>query len=189
MASEARLLRNHPSVIGFLIGSDNAPPPAIAKMYVDTLHAEDWPMPIIAAASEQGTAETGPSGMKMTGTLRLGSAVVLVCRQAGWRVRVQLRDQRRRQHPAARRSEPHAFAAGAAGALAVPAGTAVSRLRRLVAIRADRAVRQRAGQALWRTQESCGLCRQGPARKLRQRPRAIRGVQRAHGCGQALRPA
>ena len=67
MASEARLLRNHPSVIAFLIGSDNAPPPAIAKMYVDTLHAENWPSPIIAAASDQGTAETGPSGMKMTG--------------------------------------------------------------------------------------------------------------------------
>jgi exo-1,4-beta-D-glucosaminidase len=67
MASEARLLRSHPSVIGFLIGSDNAPPPAVAKMYVDTLHAEEWPTPIIAAASEQGTAETGPSGMKMTG--------------------------------------------------------------------------------------------------------------------------
>ena len=54
MASEARLLRNHPSVIGFLIGSDNAPPAAIAKMYVDTLHAEDWSLPIIAAASDQG---------------------------------------------------------------------------------------------------------------------------------------
>ena len=67
MASEARLLRNHPSVIGFLIGSDNAPPPAIAKMYVDTLKAEDWPAPIIAAAADQATAETGPSGMKMTG--------------------------------------------------------------------------------------------------------------------------
>jgi exo-1,4-beta-D-glucosaminidase len=67
MASEARLLRNHPSVIGFLIGSDNAPPPAVAKMYVDTLHAEGWPLPIIAAASDQATAETGPSGMKMTG--------------------------------------------------------------------------------------------------------------------------
>ncbi|MEW9570320.1 sugar-binding domain-containing protein [Rhodanobacter sp. Si-c] len=67
MASEARLLRNHPSVIGFLIGSDNAPPPAVAKMYVDTLHAEDWTMPIIAAASDQATAETGPSGMKMAG--------------------------------------------------------------------------------------------------------------------------
>jgi exo-1,4-beta-D-glucosaminidase len=67
MASEARLLRNHPSVIGFLIGSDNAPPPAIAKMYVDTLRAADWSLPIIAAAVPQGTAETGPSGMKMAG--------------------------------------------------------------------------------------------------------------------------
>ncbi|WP_239949854.1 glycoside hydrolase family 2 protein [Dyella terrae] len=67
MASEARLLRNHPSVIGFYIGSDNAPPPPIAKMYVDTLHAEDWSLPIISAAADQGTAETGPSGMKMAG--------------------------------------------------------------------------------------------------------------------------
>lgn len=67
MASEARLLRNHPSVIAFLIGSDNAPPPKLAKMYLDTLRAADWPLPIIAAASDQGTAETGPSGMKMTG--------------------------------------------------------------------------------------------------------------------------
>src|SRR5260221_6151125 len=67
MASEARLLRNHPSVIGFLIGSDNAPPAAIAKMYVDTLHAEDWSLPIIAAAVDGATAETGPSGMKMAG--------------------------------------------------------------------------------------------------------------------------
>lgn len=67
MESEARLLRNHPSVIGFLIGSDNAPPPPIAKLYVDTLHAEDWPVPIVSAAVPQGTAETGPSGMKMDG--------------------------------------------------------------------------------------------------------------------------
>ncbi|MEO9079481.1 MAG: sugar-binding domain-containing protein, partial [Rhodanobacter sp.] len=67
MVSEARLLRNHPSVIGFLIGSDNAPPAAIAKMYVDALHTEGWPTPIIAAATNQGTAETGPSGMKMAG--------------------------------------------------------------------------------------------------------------------------
>jgi exo-1,4-beta-D-glucosaminidase len=67
MASEARLLRNHPSVIGFLIGSDNAPPPAISKIYVDTLHAEDWSLPIIAAAVPQATPETGPSGMKMDG--------------------------------------------------------------------------------------------------------------------------
>ncbi len=56
MASEARLLRNHPSVIGFLIGSDNAPPAAISKIYVDSLRAEDWPLPIIAAAVPQATA-------------------------------------------------------------------------------------------------------------------------------------
>ena len=67
MASEARLLRSHPSVIAFLIGSDNAPPAALSKLYVDTLRAEDWPLPIIAAAAPQGTPETGPSGMKMEG--------------------------------------------------------------------------------------------------------------------------
>ncbi|HTV87160.1 MAG TPA: glycoside hydrolase family 2 [Dyella sp.] len=67
MASEARLLRNHPSVIGFLIGSDNAPPPRIAKMYVDTLRDADWRLPIISAAADQATAEAGPSGMKMAG--------------------------------------------------------------------------------------------------------------------------
>lgn len=67
MESEARLLRGHPSVIGFLIGSDHAPPPAISKMYVDTLRAEEWPLPIVATAIDEGTAETGPSGMKMAG--------------------------------------------------------------------------------------------------------------------------
>jgi exo-1,4-beta-D-glucosaminidase len=67
MASEARLLRNHPSVIGFLIGSDNPPPPPIAKMYVDTLRAADWSLPIISAAVAKGTAEAGPSGLKMDG--------------------------------------------------------------------------------------------------------------------------
>ncbi len=67
MASEARLLRNHPSVIGFLIGSDNAPPAPLAKLYTDTLRAEDWSLPIIAAAVPQATADTGPSGMKMEG--------------------------------------------------------------------------------------------------------------------------
>src|SRR5258708_27571500 len=67
MASEARLLRNHPSVIGFLIGSDNAPPAAIAKMYVDTFHAEDWSLPINAAAVHGATAETRPPGMNIAG--------------------------------------------------------------------------------------------------------------------------
>ena len=89
MASEARLLRNHPSVIGFLIGSDNAPPPSIANQYIDILHAADWRTPIVASASKReasdppvkineapvipksaGTdrvADAFPSGMKMEG--------------------------------------------------------------------------------------------------------------------------
>jgi len=67
MTSEARLLRNHPSVIGFLIGSDNPPPPPISKMYVDALHAADWPLPIISAAVPKSTPEAGPSGLKMDG--------------------------------------------------------------------------------------------------------------------------
>lgn len=67
MASQARLLRNHPSVIGFLIGSDNAPPPAVADRYLRALQAADWPTPVIAAASAQATQQTGPSGMKMAG--------------------------------------------------------------------------------------------------------------------------
>jgi exo-1,4-beta-D-glucosaminidase len=67
MASEARLLRNHPSVIGFLIGSDHAPPAPLAKLYTDTLRTEGWSLPIIAAAVPQATADTGPSGMKMEG--------------------------------------------------------------------------------------------------------------------------
>src|SRR5262249_12315672 len=54
-------------VIGLRMGSDKARPAAIGKMYVDTLQTEDWSLPIIAAAVDQGTAETGPSGMKMAG--------------------------------------------------------------------------------------------------------------------------
>lgn len=67
MRSEARLLRNHPSVIGFLIGSDKAPPPAISKIYVDALRGADWDLPIVSAAVPAPTPETGPSGMKMEG--------------------------------------------------------------------------------------------------------------------------
>jgi exo-1,4-beta-D-glucosaminidase len=67
MASEARLLRNHPSVIGFLIGSDHAPPPALAAVYMKTLRDADWPNPVISDAAEEQTAQTGPSGFKMRG--------------------------------------------------------------------------------------------------------------------------
>jgi len=67
MSAEAVRLRDHPSVISFLIGSDNAPPASKETPYVDALRAADWPTPIIAAASDSSSPITGSSGMKMPG--------------------------------------------------------------------------------------------------------------------------
>lgn len=67
MAAEAARLRDHPSVISFLIGSDFPPSARIEKNYVDALRATEWPTAIVAAASDDSSPITGPSGMKMTG--------------------------------------------------------------------------------------------------------------------------
>ncbi|MEU2953406.1 glycoside hydrolase family 2 protein [Streptomyces xanthochromogenes] len=67
MAAEAARLRDHPSVISFLIGSDFAPDRTIEKTYVDALDAADWPTPVVAAASDNSAPISGSSGMRMTG--------------------------------------------------------------------------------------------------------------------------
>ncbi|MEV0414162.1 exo-beta-D-glucosaminidase [Streptomyces sp. NPDC050448] len=67
MAAEAARLRDHPSVISFLIGSDFAPDAEIEKGYVDALKAADWPTPVVSAASAKSAPLTGPSGMRMPG--------------------------------------------------------------------------------------------------------------------------
>ncbi|MEV8516907.1 CBM35 domain-containing protein [Dactylosporangium sp. NPDC051484] len=67
MAAEAARLRDHPSVISFLIGSDFAPDATIEKNYVDALNAADWSTPVIAAASDRSAPLSGSSGMKMSG--------------------------------------------------------------------------------------------------------------------------
>ncbi|KUN89457.1 exo-beta-D-glucosaminidase [Streptomyces bungoensis] len=67
MAAEAARLRDHPSVISFLIGSDFAPDARIEKTYLDALRAADWPTPVVAAASDNSSPQMGRSGMKMTG--------------------------------------------------------------------------------------------------------------------------
>jgi exo-1,4-beta-D-glucosaminidase len=66
-ADEAVLLHNHPSVVAFLIGSDNAPPSDIATAYADAFHTAGWSVPLVSAASDQSTEPTGDSGMKMNG--------------------------------------------------------------------------------------------------------------------------
>ncbi|WP_369192563.1 sugar-binding domain-containing protein [Streptomyces sp. R08] len=67
MAAEAARLRDHPSVISFLIGSDFAPDAKIEKTYLDALKAADWRTPVVAAASDNSSPVSGSSGMKMTG--------------------------------------------------------------------------------------------------------------------------
>lgn len=68
MAHEAEMMQNHPSVIGFLIGSDYWPDSRATDLYVNTLYGYNWTTPIIASASQNGfPTRLGNSGMKMTG--------------------------------------------------------------------------------------------------------------------------
>ncbi|MFE1749312.1 exo-beta-D-glucosaminidase [Streptomyces anandii] len=67
MAAEAARLRDHPSVISFLVGSDFAPDAAIERNYLDALGAADWPGPVVSSASDSSSPQLGGSGMKMTG--------------------------------------------------------------------------------------------------------------------------
>ncbi len=65
--SEAKRIRNHPSIIGFMIGSDNAPPAAQEKIYLDALNRAEWTLPVIASAANASSPQLGNSGMKMDG--------------------------------------------------------------------------------------------------------------------------
>ncbi|SDN19988.1 glycosyl hydrolase 2 galactose-binding domain-containing protein [Allokutzneria albata] len=65
--SEARRIRNHPSMIGFLIGSDFAPPAAQEKIYLDALRRAEWNLPVISSAKALASPQLGSPGMKMEG--------------------------------------------------------------------------------------------------------------------------
>jgi exo-1,4-beta-D-glucosaminidase len=67
MTSQAIRMRNHPSVITFLIGSDTKPVLGVQRMYVKALHDARWPNQIIASASGDTSSVLGPTGVKMTG--------------------------------------------------------------------------------------------------------------------------
>ena len=59
-------LRNHPSIIGWFVGSDMMPRPELEKRYMSFLPQID-DRPYISAAKEMTSELTGPSGMKMAG--------------------------------------------------------------------------------------------------------------------------
>jgi exo-1,4-beta-D-glucosaminidase len=60
-------LRSHPSLVMWLNGSDNPPPPDVEQMYLDVEKRLLWPNPVVSSATGKWTSVTGESGVKMTG--------------------------------------------------------------------------------------------------------------------------
>ena len=66
-ADQIRRLRNHPSLLVWLNGSDNPPPLDVEQMYIDILKKYNWPNPFISSATAKPAEFTGASGVKMEG--------------------------------------------------------------------------------------------------------------------------
>jgi exo-1,4-beta-D-glucosaminidase len=60
-------LRAHPSILVWLNGSDNPPPPDRERAYLDVEKENNWPKPVISSATAKKTEPTGESGVKMSG--------------------------------------------------------------------------------------------------------------------------
>ncbi|HZD93124.1 MAG TPA: glycoside hydrolase family 2 protein, partial [Candidatus Sulfotelmatobacter sp.] len=67
LRSQSLRLRSRPSLLVWLYGSDNPPPPVVEREYLEVLKETEWPNPAISSASGTPTEVTGPSGVKMTG--------------------------------------------------------------------------------------------------------------------------
>src|SRR5216684_3798600 len=60
-------LRSHPSMVMWLNGSDNPPPPDVEEMYLKVESDLLWPNPVVSSATAKPTTVTGGSGVKMSG--------------------------------------------------------------------------------------------------------------------------
>jgi exo-1,4-beta-D-glucosaminidase len=67
-------LRTHPSMLVWLNGSDNPPPPDRERAYLDVEKELNWPKPVISSATDKKTEPTGDSGVKMAGPYEYVSA-------------------------------------------------------------------------------------------------------------------
>jgi exo-1,4-beta-D-glucosaminidase len=68
MRHEAQMMQPHPSMLGFLVGSDFWPDDRATSLYVDALNNLDWNTPVLASASQRGAPDMlGNGGMKMDG--------------------------------------------------------------------------------------------------------------------------
>ncbi|KAI0516852.1 family 2 glycoside hydrolase [Xylaria bambusicola] len=65
---EISMQQNHPSMLGFLVGSDYWPDDRAAEIYHSAFKESGWQIPVIASASKRSYPKIfGPSGMKMDG--------------------------------------------------------------------------------------------------------------------------
>ena len=60
-------LRSHPSVVMWLNGSDNPPPPDVEEMYLGVEKELQFPNPVVSSATAKADSVSGESGVKMTG--------------------------------------------------------------------------------------------------------------------------
>jgi exo-1,4-beta-D-glucosaminidase len=60
-------LRSHPSLLVWLNGSDNPPPPDRENAYLQVEKENNWAKPVISSATAKKTESTGESGVKMSG--------------------------------------------------------------------------------------------------------------------------
>lgn len=67
LRDQALRLRNHPSVLVWLNGSDFPPPADVERSYLDVLARVDWAKPILSNATDAPGPVSGPSGVKMRG--------------------------------------------------------------------------------------------------------------------------
>jgi len=67
LRSQLLRFRSHASILVWLNGSDNAPPPNVEAAYLKVEVDTHWPNPTLPSASASNTVGAGPSGVKMTG--------------------------------------------------------------------------------------------------------------------------
>src|SRR6202451_2157727 len=67
LVSQIYRLRSHPSLVMWLNGSDNPPPPDVEEMYLDVEKQALWPNPVVSSATAKAAGFSGRSGVKMTG--------------------------------------------------------------------------------------------------------------------------
>jgi exo-1,4-beta-D-glucosaminidase len=67
LRDQVRRLRNHPSMLTWLYGSDESPNAEAEAVYLKVLKEERLPVPAVSSAADRTTTLTGITGVKMTG--------------------------------------------------------------------------------------------------------------------------